>query len=45
MNFSKDSFVEVPAGIAVFKEGEIGGELYIIESGQVDHLIPRVPAS
>jgi len=44
MNPSKDSFVEVPAGIAVFKEGEIGGELYIIESGQVE-LVPRAGAA
>lgn len=44
MNTSKDAFVEVPAGIAVFKEGEIGGELYIIESGQVE-LVPRAGAA
>ena len=44
MNSSKDSFVEIPAGIAVFKEGEIGGELYIIESGQVE-LVPRAGAA
>lgn len=44
MNTSKDSFVEIPAGIAVFKEGEIGGELYIIESGQVE-LVPRAGAA
>jgi hypothetical protein len=36
----KDAFVEVPAGIAVFKEGEVGAELYIIESGEVE-LLPR----
>jgi len=38
---SNESYVEVPAGIAVFKEGEVGAELYIIESGQVE-LVPRV---
>ena len=40
MSNAKDPFVEVPAGTAVFKEGEAGAELYIIESGQVD-LLPR----
>ena len=40
MSNANDSFVEIPAGIAVFKEGEVGAELYIIESGQVE-LIPR----
>jgi CRP-like cAMP-binding protein len=37
---NNESYVEIPAGIAVFKEGEVGGELYIIESGQVE-LVPR----
>jgi CRP-like cAMP-binding protein len=40
MGSTKSAYVEVPAGSAVFKEGEVGGELYIIESGQVE-LIPR----
>jgi hypothetical protein len=43
MGNSIDSYVEIPAGIAVFKEGEVGGELYIIESGQVE-LVPRAGA-
>lgn len=37
---NNESYVEVPAGMAVFKEGEVGAELYIIESGQVE-LVPR----
>ena len=41
---ANDSYVEVPAGIAVFKEGETGSELYLIESGQVE-LIPRSGAA
>lgn len=44
MNTSKDAFVEVPAGIAVFKEGEVGAELYLIESGQIE-LVPRAGAA
>src|SRR6185295_6865355 len=44
MNTSKDAFVEVPAGIAVFKEGEVGAELYIIETGQIE-LVPRTGAA
>jgi len=36
MSNAKDPFVEVPAGAAVFKEGDVGAELYIIESGQVE---------
>jgi CRP-like cAMP-binding protein len=43
MGNSNDLYVEVPAGIAVFKEGEVGAELYIIESGQVE-LVPRAGA-
>lgn len=34
----RDPFVEVAAGSAVFREGEPGSEMYIIESGQVDIL-------
>jgi CRP-like cAMP-binding protein len=41
---TNDAYVEVPAGIAVFKEGETGGELYLIESGQVE-LMPRSGAA
>ena len=41
---SKESWVEVPAGSAVFREGEVGAELYIIESGQVE-LVPRSGAA
>src|ERR1700751_4119210 len=36
MSNAKDPFVEVPAGSAVFNEGETGAELYILESGQVE---------
>jgi len=36
MSNAKDPFVEVAAGTALFKEGEVGAELYIIESGQID---------
>lgn len=36
MSNAKDPFIEVPAGVAVFKEGDVGAELYIIESGQVE---------
>jgi len=40
MGSTKPAYVEVPAGSVVFKEGDVSGELYIIESGQVE-LIPR----
>jgi hypothetical protein len=36
MSLARDLFVEIDAGDAVFKEGEVGGALYIIESGQID---------
>jgi hypothetical protein len=36
MGSGKDLFVEVDAGASLFKEGEAAGELYIIESGQID---------
>jgi hypothetical protein len=36
MGSSKDLFVEVAAGGSLFKEGEAAGELYIIESGQIE---------
>lgn len=36
MSTAKDSFVEFAPGTAVFKEGDAGGDMYIIESGQVD---------
>ncbi|HET7780445.1 MAG TPA: cyclic nucleotide-binding domain-containing protein [Rudaea sp.] len=36
MSTAKDPFVEVAAGAAVFKEGDSGGDMFIIESGQVD---------
>lgn len=35
---SKDPFVQVAAGQAVFREGDLGSEMYIIESGIVDIL-------
>src|SRR4029079_11625585 len=40
MGSTQPAYVEVPAGSVVFKEGDVGGELYIIESGQGE-LIPR----
>jgi len=36
MSTAKDSFVEVAAGATVFKEGDSGGDMFIIESGQID---------
>ncbi|HZX89283.1 MAG TPA: cyclic nucleotide-binding domain-containing protein [Rudaea sp.] len=36
MSTAKDSFVEVAAGAAVFREGDSGGDMFIIESGQID---------
>src|SRR5512143_3229719 len=36
MNTAKDSFVEIAAGAWVFREGETGGDMYIVESGQID---------
>lgn len=36
MSSTKDLFIEVSPGDAVFKEGEVGTVLYIIESGQID---------
>ena len=36
MSNVKDSFIEVPAGAAVYKEGDAGSDMYIIESGQID---------
>ena len=36
MSTAKDPFVEVAAGTAVFKEGDSGGDMFIIESGQID---------
>ncbi len=36
MSTAKDPFVEVAAGAVVFREGDSGGDMFIIESGQVD---------
>src|SRR6476620_3544158 len=36
MSTAKEPFVEVAAGTAVFKEGDSGGDMFIIESGQID---------
>jgi CRP-like cAMP-binding protein len=36
MSNAKDPFLEVPAGTPVFKEGDLGNDMYIIESGQID---------
>ncbi|HZP65716.1 MAG TPA: cyclic nucleotide-binding domain-containing protein [Rudaea sp.] len=38
MSNAKDPFIEFPAGTTVFKEGDAGTDMYIIESGQVDIL-------
>ena len=40
MSNPKDIFVEFLAGATVYKEGDAGGEMYVIESGQVDVLHP-----
>lgn len=42
MSNAKEIFVEVPAGATVFRQGESGSELYIIESGQIE-LIQNTP--
>jgi hypothetical protein len=39
MSSAKDIFVEIPAGSAVFKEGDPAGEMYIVEAGQVDLVV------
>jgi len=36
MSNAKDSFVDFPAGAVVFREGDAGGDMFIIESGQID---------
>src|SRR5258708_29537521 len=36
MSNAKDPFIEVRAGAAVYKEGDAGSDMYIIESGQID---------
>ena len=38
MSTAKDLFVEVAAGSTLFQEGSTGGEIYIIESGQIELL-------
>jgi Cyclic nucleotide-binding domain/FHA domain len=35
---AKDPFVEFPAGTVIFKEGDSGADMFIVESGQVDIL-------
>jgi|SRR6185312_9143686 len=40
MSNPKDIFIEFPAGATVFKEGDAGNDMYVIESGQVDILHP-----
>lgn len=40
MSNSRDPFVEFQAGATVFKEGDAGNEMYVVESGQVDILHP-----
>ncbi len=36
MSSIRDPFIEIGAGKAVFREGDTGAEMYIIESGQVE---------
>ncbi|MEP6485601.1 MAG: cyclic nucleotide-binding domain-containing protein [Rudaea sp.] len=36
MSNAKDFFIDVPPGTDVFKEGDIGGEMYIVETGLVE---------
>ena len=36
MSNAKDPFVEFPAGTVVFREGDAGADMFIVESGQVD---------
>jgi hypothetical protein len=38
MSGAKDPFLQVPAGQAIFREGDAGSEMYIIETGTVDIL-------
>lgn len=38
MSNAKDPFVDFPAGSVVFREGDTGADMFIIESGQVDIL-------
>ena len=40
MSNPKDIVVEFPAGATVFKEGDAGNDMYVIETGQVDILHP-----
>ena len=36
MSDAKDNFIDVPEGTALFKQGQIGGSMYIVDSGQID---------
>ena len=36
MSNAKDPFIDVPAGTVVYREGDAGSDMYIIESGQID---------
>ena len=36
MSNAKDPFIEIPAGTAVFRQGDAGHDMYIVESGQID---------
>jgi len=40
MSNPKDIFIEFPAGATVFKDGDTGSDMYVIESGHVDILHP-----
>src|SRR5215468_10127553 len=38
MSNARDPFVEFAAGTVVFREGDAGGDMFIVESGQIDIL-------
>lgn len=36
MSDAKDNFIDVPKGTQLFKQGQSGGSIYIVDSGQID---------
>jgi Cyclic nucleotide-binding domain/FHA domain len=36
MSNGKDSFIDFPAGTVVYKQGDTGSDMFVIESGQID---------
>jgi hypothetical protein len=38
MSIAKETFLDVAAGAVVFKQGDAGGEVFIVESGQIELL-------